>query len=131
MSGLSPKYPLTYDGRDGFYSLNKEFNEMAQQNLKNLILTSPGERIMDAKFGVGLFNYLFEQDTIEVRQGIIEAITNQVSLYMPFLTIDDIQMYPVGEEYDLVQANFLGIIINYSIPALGVDDELEIMVSDF
>tara|TARA_A100001515_G_scaffold141587_1_gene138770 strand:+ start:1926 stop:2318 length:393 start_codon:yes stop_codon:yes gene_type:complete len=130
MSGLSPKYPLTYDGKDGFYTLNKEFNEMVQQNLKNLILTSPGERIMDSKFGVGLFNYLFEQDTIEVRQSLSEKITEQVSLYMPFLEINAVDFYPNEGNYEF-QSNFLGVIIDYTIPALGVDEQLEIMVSDF
>jgi|10_taG_2_1085330.scaffolds.fasta_scaffold152649_2 phage baseplate assembly protein W len=131
MSGLSPKYPLTYDGVDGYYTLNKKFNEMVQQNLKNLILTSPGERIMDSKFGVGLYNFLFEQDTVEVRHSILESITNQVSRYMPFLEINGVQIYPEGDSYDEFQSNFLGVIIEYTIPSLGVSEELEIIVSDF
>ena len=131
MSGLSPKYPLTYDGVDGYYTLNKKFYEMVQQNLKNLILTSPGERIMDSKFGVGLYNFLFEQDTVEVRHSILESITNQVSRYMPFLEINGVQIYPEGDSYDEFQSNFLGVIIEYTIPSLGVSEELEIIVSDF
>ena len=56
--GLSPKLPLTKDPQDG-YALNKEYVELVQQNLKMILLTAPGERIMEPEFGVGLRNYLF------------------------------------------------------------------------
>ena len=60
MSGLSPKFPLTYSGADGHYSLNKTYSSMIQQNLKNLVLTSPGER----KFQCLIFdiNYLYKKE---------------------------------------------------------------------
>ena len=64
MSGISPKLPLSRDFEDG-YSLNKTLKDVARQNLKMLILTAPGERIMIPDFGVGLRNYLFENATEE------------------------------------------------------------------
>jgi phage baseplate assembly protein W len=62
MAGLSPKLPLAPDNQDG-YALNRTYFEMVQQNLKHIILTNPGERIMDPLFGVGIKKYLFEQNT--------------------------------------------------------------------
>mgnify|MGYP000439218146 FL=1 len=62
MAGLSPKLPLTKDPQDG-YALNKEYVELVQQNLKMILLTAPGERIMEPEFGVGLRNYLFQNNT--------------------------------------------------------------------
>jgi len=53
-SGLSPKLPLTVSEVFGPYNLNTNFEDLAKQNLKMLILTIPGERIMDPNFGVGL-----------------------------------------------------------------------------
>ena len=54
--GLSPKLPVSTDPIDG-YALNKTYAEVVTQNLKNLILTAPGERMMDVDFGVGIRNY--------------------------------------------------------------------------
>ena len=69
--GLSPKLPLTYDESEG-YRMNKKFAEMVLQNLKMLLLTNPGERIMEPDFGVGLKRYLFEQN-IDAVHGDIHA----------------------------------------------------------
>ena len=64
MSGKSPKLPLSKDYQDG-YTLNKTFRDVARQNLKMMVLTSPGERIMIPDFGVGIRQYLFENATDE------------------------------------------------------------------
>lgn len=59
-AGLDAKLPLTFDNTDKFYTVTKTIKENYQQNVKMLLLTAPGERIMLAKYGVGLRNYLFE-----------------------------------------------------------------------
>jgi phage baseplate assembly protein W len=61
LTGISPKVPLIYDPTDGPYQLNKNLKQTINQNLKMLVLTSPGERIMIPEFGVGLRRFLFEQ----------------------------------------------------------------------
>ena len=61
--GLSPKLPLRRDFEDG-YSMNKNYREMVKQNVKMLLLTAPGERIMDPEFGIGLQTFLFENSLI-------------------------------------------------------------------
>ena len=53
-SGLSVALPLSVSDVFGPYDLNTTFQDLAQQNLKMLILTIPGERIMYPDFGVGL-----------------------------------------------------------------------------
>ena len=49
--GISPKLPLAVSAPDG-YRLTKTPAEAVKQNFKNLILTSPGERVMIPEFGV-------------------------------------------------------------------------------
>jgi len=49
MTGISPSLPLTLDTTNG-YQLNQTFQEAVKQNLVGLILTVPGERIMDPNF---------------------------------------------------------------------------------
>ena len=53
MSNYSPRLPLQIDSTNGF-SNNQTILQVVQQNLKMLLLTSPGERVMDPNFGVGI-----------------------------------------------------------------------------
>jgi phage baseplate assembly protein W len=87
VSGVSVKQPLSVDATDGAYTLNKTIFESVAQNLRTLVLTVPGERMMDLNFGVGLRNFLFEIDTPELRAKIRSKINEQVSRYMRFLEI--------------------------------------------
>ena len=81
--GLGVKIPLFVDSIDGAYGLSKDMEELAQQNLKTIILTSPGERVMIPDFGVGVRNYLFEQNTPGTQIALQNAIQQQVAKYAP------------------------------------------------
>ena len=73
MASLSLYLPITPDSGDGFTML-KSIDKLIRQNLKMLLLTAPGERVMDPNFGVGVRNYLFssyhEGVEIEIRNRI-------------------------------------------------------------
>ena len=92
--GLSPKLPLTKDPIDG-YALNKDYIDLVKQNLKMLLLTAPGERILIPEFGVGLRNYLFENITVPTFNTIETRVREQVSTYMPFIEISKIDIREV------------------------------------
>ena len=62
MNGIGPKLPLQRDDINGNYSLITSYAEEVKQNFKNLLLTAPGERMMNPDFGVGLRNFLFEPE---------------------------------------------------------------------
>ena len=59
MASLSVALPLQVDDSDGFV-MNKSIGAVVKQNLKMLILTIPGERVMEPNFGAGIARYLFE-----------------------------------------------------------------------
>jgi len=129
MEGFSPKLPLTVDTTDG-YSLTKTYLEVVTQNLKNLVLTSPGERIMDPTFGVGLRNYLFRQNIGLVHQEIMLKIKQQVSKYMPFLEVEAVIMSPYTDVDVLEDLNEIKLEIRYSIRPLNLTDILKITVGE-
>jgi phage baseplate assembly protein W len=126
MSGRSPKLPLSRDSQDG-YTLNKTFREVARQNLKMVILTSPGERIMIPEFGVGIRQYLFENATDEAFLTLRGRIFEQARKYLPYITINSVNFQQensidIGSSMEpSSSSNYLNIIINYSI--YGFDSE--------
>ena len=60
MQGIGPALPLTRDSSFGVFALITDYEAEIRQNFKNLVLTSPGERMMNTDFGVGIRNILFE-----------------------------------------------------------------------
>ena len=133
MSGISPKLPLYIDPVDGI-ALNKTLKQMTRQNLKMIILTSPGERIMHPKFGVGLRRYLFMNNTQSTLSDISRKISQQVRTYLPSVNITSIKFF--SENGDEIRSsfesssssNYVKLVLSYTIPSAFVSDTLNIKV---
>jgi len=126
-SGLSVSLPFRRDSQDG-HGMNKTYLQVATQNLKMLILTSPGERMMDPLFGVGLRKYLFEQDHPAVHGSISAKIHAQVNKYLPYIEIKDVEFISESTGYTDVPNNYVKIRVIYKVRPLEVTDELVLTV---
>ena len=122
MAGLAPRLPLRRDSGDGFGVL-KTFEAMAKQNLKMLLLTVPGERVMLPLYGVGMKRYLFEHATQETFAEIDQRIRQQARTYMPYISIQKVQF---GRSN--MDQNVLGISIKFSIPRIGSTEILQFTI---
>ena len=129
MSGISVKLPLNISPDDGAYQLVKNYKTLINQNFKNLVLTNPGERIMDINFGVGIRRLFFENNSPLLHDDIRSKINEQAAKYMPFIQINDIQISG-PEILDLADEHFLKVKIFYTILPLGVDDILGLTEKD-
>ena len=126
--GLNIKSPLIIDSVDGPYALIKDARNAIKQNLKTIILTSPGERIWFPNFGVGVKRYLFEQLTEGNIYQIKQSIEDQVRTYAPYIT--DI-LVNVEKGTDLAtninhkesNANTIVINISYNVETSSVNFE--------
>ena len=124
MAWLSPKLPLSKNYQTG-YKLIKDYKELVKQNFKNLLLTIPGERMMDPVFGVGLKRFLFENDGLGLHDSIASAIKKQTNIYLSYIDIENIAITSAdGDPY--MDQNFLDIRIEYRIVPLAMSDALEI-----
>lgn len=129
MDGIGPKLPLQKNQTHGHYGLITSYVEEIKQNFKNLVLTSPGERIMDPSFGVGLRRYLFEPiDTVVPK--IRQRIQQQIAKYMPFIRVTKLRF---NEGLDPKFANdslILKISIQYDVPSMNLSAELKLQAED-
>ena len=119
--GYGPVLPIGIDSEDGF-ALTKTLVQQIKQNFKNLLLTVPGERIMHPRFGVGLKRYLFEQNSIQLREEISTKIREQVNAYLPYIKIEEIGYSDL--ESAVSDENKLIITIRYYITPLNVSDTI-------
>ena len=80
-------------------------------------------RVMDPDYGVGLKTFLFEAFTGNTYSQIDDTIRAQVTLYMPYVAIEDIMFSAADQD-----SNILHIALKYSIPRIGAADLLEITI---
>ena len=119
---LGVALPITLSDSDGFtmlYSIRRTLH----QNFKMLILTNPGERVMEPGFGVGIKQFLFANFASDYRSQISGKIHEQVAKYMPAIVVRSIEYLDATAD-----RNRLAIRITYSIPDAGVQDLLEITI---
>tara|TARA_B100000287_G_scaffold139197_1_gene131142 strand:+ start:800 stop:1180 length:381 start_codon:yes stop_codon:yes gene_type:complete len=126
MSNYSPSLPLSIDPINGF-SNNQTIVEVVQQNLKMLLLTSPGERIMDPNFGVGMRRFLFEQNDANTHSKIKTRIKKQVADYMSFIEIEDV-IFAFESNDSMMKSNGLLVTIRFYISPVGVQGSLGIQL---
>lgn len=122
MSKLTPKLPLLKDRTQPGFEHIVEILDLIKQNMKMIVLTNPGERVMMPDFGVGIRGLLFENvsdtDTMQFYKGRIDT---QVSAYLPFVGILSVEF-----NEDEIDSNKLSVRIVYEIPSLEAQDVLEI-----
>ena len=122
MSSFSIALPVARDSADGFRMI-KDFKSLIKQNLKMLVLTAPGERVMEPEFGVGLRNFLFQNFDDSTFAAMEQKIKEQASIYMAAITF-----HFVTFDTEQVDRNVLGIAINFSIPAIGASEMLQFSI---
>ena len=123
-SGLTPRLPLV-KGNSFDYELITSYQELIRQNLKNIILTNPGERIMDINFGVGLNSFLFNQDSQILYSQIAGKINQQVEKYLPYVKILDISFNSALNDSQMEQ-NSLSVKVIYRVIPLNSNSSIEI-----
>jgi len=120
-----PKFPLSNGNKDAF-ELYEDIEHQISFFLKNLILTSPGEKISDSSYGVGLRRFLFEQNIESSRDQIRSEVISQISIYLPFLSIVDIQ---VSADEQAIESNTMNLRIVYSIPGDAVQKIFDLNIN--
>jgi len=119
----SPTAPMESSETDGF-KVNKKISDIIKQNFKMLLLTSPGERVMDPSFGCGLKTALFEQFSTKTYDKIRQTIMQQTERYIPPITITSITFDDsTADRYQL------GVNIQYKVTSIGLSDFLDLVVS--
>jgi phage baseplate assembly protein W len=124
MASFGVALPIQRDSADGFRML-KNFRKLIQQNLKMLVLTNPGERVMEPGFGVGIRTLLFENYNIGAFEKARTAINEQTAKYMPAVKVVQVLFDDSAANQD---RNTLGIQIYYAVPDIGMTEMLQFTI---
>ena len=98
--------PNTYIGlsfplrRDKFhdFAMTKNSLQQSKHNIKNLLLTYPGERVGQPEFGSKLRELCFEQIDDNLPDRIEEEVRRAISIWLPYINVTEVQT--LNEEGD-------------------------------
>lgn len=100
------------NGINGYFEQAFTSYDQAKANLQNLLSTKKGERIMQPEFGSGLHTLLFEPMTTEFEQSLRDTITDSVNFWLPYITIEEIDIEMTDEMKD---RNYAQMSITFSV----------------
>jgi|TARA_R110001599_G_scaffold217707_2_gene415884 phage baseplate assembly protein W len=119
-----PKYPLKYKDAYGPYESIISIKESIKQNVKTLLLTSPGEWPNRPDFGVGIKRFLFENSTSPELDALHKRIADQFSKYLPFVKVKSEFVKEDAQGTSLVDRNEIKLVIRYLIEPLSESDTM-------
>ncbi len=88
--------------------------------MRNLLLTTPGERIFQPEFGSQLKFIVFEQGE-DIPDRVEEAIRSAVDTHLPYIDINNV--------FTTQDKNLVEISVEYSVPLNP--DTIEVLNFDF
>ncbi len=113
------EFPLDYSP-SGFFYKTKTILQQSRANLRNLLLTTPGERIFQPEFGSQLKFIVFEQGE-DIPDRVEEAIRSAVDTHLPYIDINNV--------FTTQDKNLVEISVEYSVPLNP--DTIEVLNFDF
>ena len=91
-------------GEDGYFRQSFKTFDQVRSNLKNLLLTKRGERILQPDFGSGLHDLLFNPATEKFEEDLETTINDAVAKWLPYVIVEDINIDISKEMTDNNQA---------------------------
>jgi len=86
------------DGIEGWFASTDTTIKSVKNNVKMLLSTTRGERLLQPSLGINFQRFLFEPFTSNTRIEIENEIVDTFSTWLPFVEIQDIQIDVAGED---------------------------------
>ncbi len=113
---------LPFNGQNGLFTSTYTTQQQALSNLKNLLLTAKGERVLQPKFGTDLIRLLFEPNTDLIKQNVDDIIKLPVNRWLPYINIVEIKTITAEEDPNL--GYNISITITFNVAYNLKEDEL-------
>ena len=93
-------------GSVGYLASTETDLDATYNNLKALLLTNWGERPNHFYLGCNLGEFLFQPGTDETREQIVQRIETQVSQYLPYVSLDRVDVTFDGDHGFVIKISF-------------------------
>ena len=92
------RMPLQNEGSEGYFGTTKTTLSSVKENIRMLVQTELGERLMNPTLGISLRRYLFEPFTGEVAETIKQHMVDAFSFWLPFVDIQELNVSMAEDE---------------------------------
>jgi phage baseplate assembly protein W len=91
----------------GNVAFNQSFTtlEQVRTNIKSLLLTKRGERVMQPNLGSGLDELVFDLNDDNLASDVEETIISTLQQWLPYVTVDEINIEQTDELKDSNRVN--------------------------
>ena len=103
------------DGVEGYFKSTDTTLKAVKNNIKNLLLTNPGERLMRPTFGNPYRESLFEQMDPELQVNLMKKMTNIIKAWLPFVNVTKFEIAEGANNGGDVDMNSIKIKIEFTI----------------
>lgn len=110
---------------EGKFPLSYTTEQQALTNLKNLLLTYPGERYMQPTFGVRIKDRVFEQNTREVVLSLKREIQDAINTWLPYIIINTIEVDNADRNGNIT--NYLFIRLDFKVTNQGANQSITLV----
>ena len=122
---ITPIFPMIVKDNTGFITIKEDTPiDAIKFNLKNILLTNPGENLSDPEFGVGLKKALFELETSADITTLRQRIINQIKRYANYFKKLEVYV-SLSQEF----SNTLTVRLEFQYGLKMWNDSLEVSVS--
>ena len=99
-------------GSLGYLEPSRDVISAIESNLRSLLLTNWGERVMHYDYGCNMREFLFEPATPELRGRIASRVQDQLNKWLPYLSLAELYVSFPGESGSSVED---GITVRMSV----------------
>lgn len=107
-------------GTPGYLRGSKNLDEAIKSNVRSLLTTNRGERLMHMDLGCSLQDFLFEKQDNSTKSSIADRIKSQFSKWLPYLTIKELFISFSSERDDIGDQGFI-IEMKFSYGNIDMD----------
>lgn len=108
----------------GVFDLSYSTEEQSISNLKNLLLTSKGERRYLPTFGTGIMNLLFDPNTPDIAESLKDEISSSIYFWMPYIIINGIDIQQKMNSLAYESEHGLSITIKFRVSNQGANQTI-------
>lgn len=114
------KFPLNNNTQ--YFDTEEDYLQVVKENIKNLFLTNPGDRVIRRrKIGIPINKIFFEnsrEDAIELLRG---SLQDNIAKYFPTIRIDYVREIDIDAN---LNTNKISIEVKFTDTAINISDSL-------
>jgi phage baseplate assembly protein W len=120
--------PVSFDQTGGsLFRMSTELEDQVRDNLRNLLSTNHGERLMLNDFGANLKELAYDLTSEDVISEALIRINQAVSKFMPFVTLETFESEVIRNDDE--SSALAKIRVGYSVPAAGaINQQVEVAI---